>query len=117
MSRATRYELARLERPRSVPQAWLLDRSLRESVRTQGLEGTSLVVQWLRICLPGQEMQVRSLVEELRFHRLQDNSACMPQPLKPTHPRAHAPQQKFPWGTQNTGLRDSAHHASMTGHI
>ena len=30
--------------------------------------GTSLVVQWLRICLPMQGTQVRSLVQELRFH-------------------------------------------------
>ena len=57
----------------SVPQAWLLDRPLKESVRTQGLDGTSLVVRWLRICLLVQEMQVRSLVGELRSHVLQDN--------------------------------------------
>ena len=30
--------------------------------------GTSLVVQQLRICLPMQGMQVRSLVRELRSH-------------------------------------------------
>ena len=30
------------------------------------LRRTSLVVQWLRICLPMQGMQVRSLVRELR---------------------------------------------------
>ena len=30
--------------------------------------GTSLVVQWLRICLPMQGMRVRSLVGELRSH-------------------------------------------------
>ena len=67
----------------SVLQAWLLDRSLRESIRTQGLEGTSLVVQGLRIHLLVQEIQVRSLVRELRSHVLQDNEACVPQLLKP----------------------------------
>ena len=30
--------------------------------------GTPLVVQWLRICLPVQEMWVSSLVGELRAH-------------------------------------------------
>ena len=30
--------------------------------------GTSLVVQWLRICLPKQGTQVQSLVRELRSH-------------------------------------------------
>ena len=36
-------------------------------------EGTSLVIQWLRICLVMQGMWVRSLVRELRFHMLQGN--------------------------------------------
>ena len=35
--------------------------------------GTSLVVQWLRICLAMQGMQVQSLVRELRFHMPQSN--------------------------------------------
>ena len=35
--------------------------------------GTSLVVQWLRIHLPMQEMWVQSLVGELRSHMLQGN--------------------------------------------
>ena len=30
--------------------------------------GASLVVQWLELCLPIQEMQVQSLVGELRSH-------------------------------------------------
>ena len=30
--------------------------------------GTSLVVQWLRFCLPMQGLQVQSLVRELRSH-------------------------------------------------
>jgi len=37
------------------------------------LIGTSLVVQWLRICLPMQGIQVRSLVGEPRSHMLQGN--------------------------------------------
>ena len=37
------------------------------------LIGTSLVVQWLRICLPMQGIQVRSLVGEQRSHVLQGN--------------------------------------------
>ena len=32
--------------------------------------GTSLVVQWLRLCLPMQRVWVRSLVRELRSHVL-----------------------------------------------
>ena len=35
--------------------------------------GTSLVVQWLRILLPMQGMQVQSLVGELRSHMPQGN--------------------------------------------
>ena len=30
--------------------------------------GTSLEVQWLRLCLPTRGVQVRSLVEELRSY-------------------------------------------------
>ena len=32
------------------------------------LDGTSLVAQWLRLCLPVQEVYVRSLFGELRPH-------------------------------------------------
>ena len=41
--------------------------------------GTSLVVQWLNIHLPGQEMWVRSLVRELRSHIPRGNWAHVPQ--------------------------------------
>ena len=41
--------------------------------------GTSLVVQWLRMCLPMQETQVPSLVGVLRSYVPRDNSACEPQ--------------------------------------
>ena len=35
--------------------------------------GSSLAVQWLRICLPMQATRVRSLVRELRSHAPQGN--------------------------------------------
>ena len=41
-------------------------------------QGAILVVQWLRICLPMQETQDRSLFWELRFHMPQ---ACASQIL------------------------------------
>ena len=34
----------------------------------QKASGTSLVVQWLRVCLPVLGMQVQPLILELRFH-------------------------------------------------
>ena len=34
---------------------------------------TSLVVQWLRICLPMQGTQVQSLIQELKSHMLWGN--------------------------------------------
>jgi len=36
----------------------------------QRLTGTSLVAQWLRLCLPMQGVQVNSLVRELRLHHI-----------------------------------------------
>ena len=47
--------------------------------------GNSLVVQWLKICLPVQGTWVWSLVRELRAHTLCSNKAFMPQPEKSTH--------------------------------
>ena len=41
--------------------------------------GTSLVVQWLRICLPMQGMRVRSMVREERSHMIWGNWARAPQ--------------------------------------
>ena len=43
--------------------------------------GPSLVVQWLRIHLPMQGMQVRSPVRELRLHVPWSNEAHEPQPV------------------------------------
>ena len=45
--------------------------------------GTSLMVQWLRICLAMQRTWVQSLVGELRSHMPQSNSACVLQLLSP----------------------------------
>ena len=45
--------------------------------------GTSLVVQWLRICIAMQKMWVQPLVWKLRSHMLQDNQACRLQLLSP----------------------------------
>ena len=47
--------------------------------------GTSLAVQWLRICLPMQRTWVRSLVEELRFCEPGGNWAHTPQTAEPSH--------------------------------
>ena len=46
--------------------------------------GTSLVVQWLRICFAMQGTWVQSPVQKLRSHVQQSNKASMPQLLKPT---------------------------------
>ena len=40
------------------------------------ITGASLVVQWLRICLPMQGTWVWSLIRELRSHMLWGNQAC-----------------------------------------
>ena len=45
--------------------------------------GTSLVVQWLRICLLTQGTWVQSLVGELRSHMLQGNQVHAPQLYSP----------------------------------
>ena len=46
--------------------------------------GTSLVVQWLRICLAMQGKWVQSLVRKPRSHVQQRNKASVPQLLRPT---------------------------------
>jgi len=46
---------------------------------------TSLVVQWLGICLATQRAQVQSLVEDVRSHMPWSNSVHAPQLLKLTH--------------------------------
>ena len=39
-----------------------------EDVKKESAPGTSLAVQWLRLCLPMQGVQVQSLVGEPRLH-------------------------------------------------
>ena len=51
--------------------------SPRDLTRSANFLGTSLVIQWLRLCLPMQRLWVQSLVGELRSH--------MPQAKKPKH--------------------------------
>ena len=46
---------------------------LKETMSKERKEGTSLVVQWLRIRFPMQGTWVRSLVGELRSHMLRGN--------------------------------------------
>ena len=58
--------------------------------------GTFLVVQWLRIHLPTQGMQVQSLAGELRSHMPYGNKAHMLQLQKPTHSRVRALQPEKP---------------------
>ena len=67
---------------------------------------------WLRIHLPMQRTWVRSLVQNTAH--AQGNQAHEPQllslhsrahslqPLKPAHPRAHAPQQEMPPTSEKT---------------
>ena len=54
--------------------------------------GISLVVQWLRICLPVQGMRVRSLVRELKSH-MPRNEALAAKLKKPA-PKTSMPQQR-----------------------
>ena len=62
--------------------------------------GTSLVVHWLKICLPMQGTWIRSLVWEDSICREaakpDSRSYRVMQPLKPQHPRACALQQEKP---------------------
>ena len=44
------------------------ERMSREDLLREELTGTSLAVQWLRLCLPGHRVWVQSLVRELRSH-------------------------------------------------
>ena len=55
--------------------------------------GTSLVVQWLRICLPMQGTRVRSLVGELRSHMPWNSRATT---TEPECSGAHVPQLERP---------------------
>ena len=67
---------------------WVPLPSLRQATLILKLQtGTSLVVQWLRICLPRQGTWVRSLVQE-------DSTCCGA--TKPTLSKASVPHQEKP---------------------
>ena len=66
----------------------------KRSFKKQKSLRTSLVVQWLRIHLPMEGMQVWSLVQEdSTCHRATKSMCCNYWNL---HPRAHTPQQGTP---------------------
>ena len=48
----------------------VLSEELRARLRSSGVGGTSLVVQWLRLCASNAGVRVPSLVGELRSHTL-----------------------------------------------
>ena len=67
-------------------------------------ERTSLVVQWLRICLPMHKTQVPSLIwEDSTCCEVITTEASVPQLLSP-HSRAHALQHKPPLSTTKESL-------------
>ena len=83
--------------------------SLRDSLGiVKNRARTFLVVEWIRICLPIQGTWVWSLVRE-------DPTCCRatkpmcPQLLRPTHPKACAPQQEKPpqWEARTPQLESS----------
>ena len=51
----------------------------------KNISQTSLVVHWLRLCLPKQGLQVLRLVKELRSHTPWGNSACTEQLERSAH--------------------------------
>ena len=55
----------------------------KRSSRTTITYGTSMVVQWIRICIAMQGMQAQFLVRELRSYMSWSNSVCMLQLLSP----------------------------------
>ena len=54
-----------------------LEKLQRKHMNKKKTTGASLVVQWLRICLPKKGNQVRSLAVELRFHSCQGMKAAL----------------------------------------
>ena len=59
--------------------------------------GASLVVQWLRICLPMQVTQVWSLDRELRSHMLQRCTAAGESPCAATKTQPKTKKQEILW--------------------
>ena len=83
---------------------------------SESSEGTSLVVQWLRIHLSMQGTQAQSLVQELRRHVLWSHWSHAPQHLsshaatsEPIHPGDHALHQEKPpqWEARALQLESS----------
>ena len=70
----------------------------------------SLVVQWLRICLPLQGVQIGSLVRELRSHKPQGTWACEPQLERSLHASV-----KIPCATVKTWLSQKYKWYSLSG--
>ena len=66
---------------RCITEIYSLNKTILDFFLKKTGWGTSLVIQWLRLYLPMQVTQVRSLVGELRSHTLQGNSARAPQLL------------------------------------
>ena len=63
-----RYNLPRLNQEEIENMNRLITSTEIETVIKNLPKGTTLVVQWLRICLPMQGTWVQSLVRELRSH-------------------------------------------------
>ena len=87
--------------------------------------GMSLVVQWIRICLPMQGAHVQSLFRELGSHVLQGNQVLAPQLEKAQSPRAtmktqHSQKKKkidltcLPWRKGKRHRADCSHNGCCT---
>ena len=78
-------------------------------------QGTSLVVHWLRICLPMQGTWIQSLVwedstcQEATEPDSQNYQACVMQLLKPQHPGACAMQQEKPAQEARASQQESSY--------
>ena len=75
-------------------------RMARGQALKEELAGTSLMAEWLRICLPMRGTQVRSLVQEDPTRRGATKPRAQ-QLLKPERPRAHAlPREATMWAVR-----------------
>ena len=88
------HSVQKVQRPTLIVPSWFLCQPLRVKYCEWG---TSLVVLWLRIHLPMQGTQVRSVVEELRSHTPRGHWALTPQllSLEPWSPRATTKTQCY----------------------
>ena len=76
--------------------------------------GTSLVAQWLRICLPMQGTRIRALVRE-DSHIPWNNRARVPQLLS-LHSRAREPQLLKPAHLEPMLRNKRSHHSEKPAH-